>query len=98
MRLSEVSVKAPVEKGWPVVSVVVAVSPPESPVSVPQAKPRTVASAPPVAVMFPFNVADVWPTEEAAEVVTVGGPTSVVNEAEIAPYEVPPELVAYALE
>ena len=66
------SVKAPAEKGWPTVSVVVAVSPPESPEPVPQAKPRTVASAPPVAVMVPFNVAPVCVSEEADWVVTVG--------------------------
>jgi hypothetical protein len=40
---------------------------------VPHAKPRTVASAPPVAVIFPFNVAPVVDTDEAKLVVTVGG-------------------------
>ena len=58
-RVKEVSVKAPVLKGWPTVSVVVAVSPPESAEFVPHAKPRTEAFSPPVAVMFPLRVADV---------------------------------------
>ena len=91
-------VKAPVPKGWPAVSVVVAVSPPESVETVPHAKPRTVGPAPPVAVMLPFRVAVVWPTEDADWVVTVGLHAVVVNEAEMAPRPVPMELVAYALE
>ena len=61
-------------------SVVVAVSPPDSAEFVPQAKPLTVGLAPPVAVMFPFRVAEVWPTDEAADVVTVGTQGEVVKE------------------
>ena len=63
---------APVPKE-PVSFVVVAVSPPESVEFVPHAKPRTEAFAPPVAVMFPFRTALISVTEEAAEVVMVGG-------------------------
>ena len=58
-KVSEASVNAPVPNGCPAVSVVVAVSPPERLALVPHAKPRTVALDPPVAVMFPFRVADV---------------------------------------
>ena len=63
-------VKAPVPK-LPF-SVVVAVSPPESAELVPQAKPRTVALAPPVAVILPFTVAEVAAKFVSAWVVTVG--------------------------
>ena len=69
-------------------SVVVAVSP-AIVADVPQAKPLTVGLAPPVAVMSPFSCAVVAVTEEADEVVTVGAHADVVNEDEIAPYEVP---------
>ena len=97
MRVVSEPVKAPVPK-LPF-SVVVAVSPPLSVETVPQAKPRTVGPAPPVAVMLPFRVAVVWPTEDADWVVTVGEEQAeVVNEAEMAPRPVPTELVAYALE
>ena len=53
------------------------------------------ALAPPVTVMFPFSVAVVWVTEEAAWVVTVGatGHALVVNVWSL-PYEVPPVLMA----
>ena len=78
-------------------SVVVAMTV-ESVESVPYAKPDCVAFAPPVTVMSPFSVAVVAVTEEAAEVVTVGAHAEVVNDDDIAPYEVPEELVAYALE
>ena len=57
MRVVSEPVKAPVPKGWPAVSVVVAVFPPLSVETVPHAKPRTVGPAPPVAVMLPFKVA-----------------------------------------
>ena len=53
-------------------SVVVAVSPPDSAELVPQAKPRTVGSTAPVAVMLPCRVALVWATGEAGTVVTRG--------------------------
>lgn len=56
----------------PVSLEVVAVSPPESAKSVPQAKPRTVAFAPPVAVMSPLRTAVVEVRDVAADVVTVG--------------------------
>ena len=82
-RVRDEFVNAPVPKVP--FSVVVAVSPPESVEAVPQAKPRTVALAPPVTVIFPFNVAEVWPTDEADWVVTVGTQADVVNEDEIAP-------------
>ena len=58
-------------------SVVVAVSPPDNPEFVPQAKPRTVGPAPPVAVMLPLSTAVVAVTEEADWVVTVGEVTGV---------------------
>ena len=57
IKVNDEFVKAPVPKVP--FSVVVAVSPPESDEFVPQAKPRTVALAPPVAVIFPFRVAEV---------------------------------------
>jgi hypothetical protein len=69
-------VKAPVLNGWPTVSVVVAVSPPERPELVPYAKPRTVGPAPPVAVMLPLAVAVVCPVTVADCVVTVGAVTT----------------------
>ena len=53
-------------------SVVVAVSPPDNAEFVPQAKPLTVALAPPVAEIFPFKVALLDVTREAASVPTVG--------------------------
>ncbi len=68
--------KAPVPKE-PVSFVVVAVSPPDSAKLVPHAKPRTVAFALPVAIMFPFRTAVVSVTGEAACVVTVGATTGV---------------------
>ena len=56
----------------PVSLEVVAVSPPESAEFVPHAKPRTVAFAPPVAVILPLRTAVVAVTDVADEVVTVG--------------------------
>ena len=46
--------------------------------SVPYAKPRMVGPAPPVAVMFPFNVTVVVVMEEAEDVVRVGEVFAVV--------------------
>jgi len=80
-------------------SVVVAVSPPESPEFVPQANPRTVAFSPPVAVMFPLRVAAVAVTEDADWVVTVGAQGEVRTpppRVKIVPKLVPAEFVAYA--
>lgn len=66
------SVNAPVPNGWPTVSLVVAVSPPDNDEFVPHANPRTVTFDPPVAVMLPLRVAVVAVTLEADCVVTVG--------------------------
>ena len=62
-------VKAPVPVCDPSVVVAITVARDES---VPYAKPCSVASAPPVAVMLPLRVAVVAVTDEAAWVVTVG--------------------------
>ena len=97
VKLAIAPVNAPVPNEPP--SEVVAVSPPESSVFVPHAKPRVVAFAPPVAVMLPFKVAVVWVTDEGDCEVTVGrAHADVVNDAEIAPIEVPAEFAAYARE
>jgi hypothetical protein len=53
-------------------SVVVAVSPPERPEFVPQAKPRTVDVAPPLTVILPLRVAAIWVIDDTASVVSVG--------------------------
>ena len=82
----DVSVNVPVLKEP--FSVVVAVSPPDSAELLPQAKPRTVAFAPLVAVMLPFNVAAVAVTDEADWVVTVGALTLRVERAAVVPTDV----------
>lgn len=64
--------------------------------AVPYAKPDWVASAPPVTVIDPFKVADVWPTDEAADVDRVGAGTARVVVETIDPYAVPAPFVAYA--
>ena len=47
---------------------------------VPRANPLVVALGPPVEVMFPFNVADVWAIDVAAFVVTEGkAPVTVMD-------------------
>ena len=77
-KVNEELVYAPVEKDP--FSVVVAVSPPASAEFVPQANPRTVGSAPPVAVMFPLSVAPVAVIVDALWVVTVGTVLGVAGE------------------
>ena len=94
MRVWEESVNAPVPKGAPVISLVVAVFP-FIVLSVPHAKPRTVAFAPPVLVMLPLNVAEVCPTGLASEVVTVGIQALVVKGLEMGAVLVPIEFTAY---
>ena len=77
MFLAELEVKAPVpEKPPPVVVAVPVVRPDE----VPQAKPCCVASDPPLPVMFPLRVAEVWVIESTViYVVTVGATTAAVG-------------------
>jgi len=77
---------------------VVEVSPPEREEFVPQARPRAEEFSPPVAVIFPFNVAPLTLTFVAAFVFTVGAETGhaeVINEFEIGAVLVPALFTAY---
>jgi len=73
LKLESEEVKvAPVPRGVPDESVVVAVSPPDRFAEVPQAKPRTAAPAAPISVTVPLRVAEVCEGDEAACVLAVG--------------------------
>lgn len=76
-----VAENAPVANG-PALSVVVAPYVKAEPYT----KPRTEGLVVPISVIDPFNVADVWPIEDAAAVATVGGTQAYVP----APYAPPP--------